>query len=122
MCSSTSSRFLDNLIDRANKYLAPEDGSALRWSLRLLHVLLSAIRAIDGVPLIEGDSFGIAHQSKLDINAIEELGRESSCIVSAFRNGLQFYPVFLNEFPVVLPPAWIKELACSDEVQYPLLL
>jgi hypothetical protein len=87
-----------------------------------LHVVLRSSGTGFGVPLVERDAFGFAHKGELDIDAVEEFGREEGGVGRAGCDGGELGPVPGDEFGIVDAKAGIEEWAGVDEIEEALLL
>jgi hypothetical protein len=92
------------------------------WALCSLHVVLGSVGAGCGVFLVEGDSFCFAHQGELDVDAVEEIGRQDGDIGCAGCDRGEFSPVLANEGGIIDAKAWIEEAAGVNEIEETLLL
>ena len=58
-------------------------GAGLGGAFGPLEVILGSLGAACGVSLVEGDAFGFGHEGELDIDAVEELGRQERWVGDA---------------------------------------
>jgi hypothetical protein len=82
-----------------------------------LHVVLGSARAAFRIFLVEGDSFGFAHEGELDIDAVEEVGRKQGGIGCAGCDGREFGPVPGDERGIVDAKAGIERRICVDQIE-----
>jgi hypothetical protein len=87
-----------------------------------LHVVLGSLGAGFGAFLVEGDPFGLAHEGELDVDSVEEIGRQESDVGFACCDCGQHGPVLANEGDVVDAEGPIKQRAGPDEIEKTLLL
>ena len=59
-------------------------------ALGSLHIVLGSSSAGFGIFLVEGDAFGFAHESELDVDAVEEFGRQEGGVGRACRDCGEF--------------------------------
>lgn len=93
----------------------------LRGAFGSLHVVLGSLGAACGIPLIEGDAFGFAHESELDVDAVEEFWRQEGCVGCTSCDGGEFIPVLADEWGIIDAEAWIKQPAGANEIEKTLL-
>ena len=86
------------------------------------HVVLGSLGAAPGVFLVEGDSFGFAHEGELDVDAIEEIRGQEAGVGCAGCDCGEFGPVLGDEGGVVDAKARIKERGCVNEIAETFLL
>ena len=86
-------------------------------AFRSLHIVLRSLGAASGVFLIKGDALGFAHQGELNVDAVEELGRQDADVSCAGCNCGELGPVLGDESGVVDAKAWIEQRAGVDEVE-----
>ena len=96
-------------------------GARLGGALGSLHVVLGSLSAGFGVFLVEGYAFGSPHERELDVDAVEEFGRQEGRVGCAFCDGGEFWPVLGDEDGVIDAKAGIEERAGVDEVEEALL-
>jgi hypothetical protein len=90
-------------------------------TLGSLHVVLRAPGAAFRVFLVEGDAIGFAHESELDVDVIEEPGRQEAGVGCACRDSGELGPVLGDEGGVVDAKGRIEQRAGVDEVHEALL-
>jgi hypothetical protein len=92
------------------------------WGVGSLHVVLGSLGAGFGVFLVEGDPFGLAHEGELDVDSVEEIGRQESDVGFACCDYGQYGPVLANEGDDVDAVGPIKQRAGPNEIEKTFLL
>jgi len=90
-------------------------------AFRPLHVVLGSLGAAFGVFLVEGDSLCFAHEGKLDVDAVEEIGGQNAAVGCAGCDCGEFRPMPGDEGGVVVAEGGIKERGCVNKVAETLL-
>lgn len=67
------------------------------WAFDSLLVVLGSLGAGFWVFLVEGDPFGLAHEGELDVDSVEDIGRQESDVDFACCDCGQHGPVLANE-------------------------
>jgi len=86
-------------------------------AFRSLHIVSRSMGAAFGVFLVKGDALGFAHQGKLNVDAVEEIGRQDTDVSCAGCNSGEFGPVLGDESGVVEAKAWIEQGAGVNEIE-----
>jgi hypothetical protein len=90
-------------------------------ALGSLHIVLGSASAGFRVFLVEGDAFGFAHEGELDVDAVEEFGRQEGGVGCACCDCGEFGPVLSDESRVVDAKTWVEQMAGVDEIEEALL-